>query len=599
MTSSPSDQKWLIDPHQPNNYVTEFVREKTYVGIDFGTSSTVVSIITVDDEGIWHPRTLEIKQEDGMGGYTEQSIINTILCWKNEQLLFGQPAFKLKTKSKPGQNLFSSFKMDLGLDLGPTFPDSVLSRSKGAPYIIETAKDAAGYFFKLLFNGIYDSIKTNNLPTSIECAFSVPASFQDSQRKDLLEAIKFAGISIESSSFIDEPNAAFLSYFYESWKEESGKTFIDALKKSPINILVYDFGAGTCDISIIKVGYKNGNLLSQNLAISRFTALGGDNIDKAIAEDILYDQIQWTLNDEDFTIPFRLKNEIIIPRLMPIAERLKISMIDWIIRQSIDSVYQIKDQEHTVSDIESTIFKNERAKGFICPKISIQEFKKIMLKFIDEDKEELNGSALLTDPIYDAIEKSHISLEDLFGVLFIGGSCENPFVRSSVMGIMPENVRSMIPFDLRAHVSQGAAIHCLGYHAFKYDFIQPVTSETINIVTTGDNLAPLIKASTSVPSETFEKIFIVPRENQKQIEIPICLSSPDRILDVLKIYSENTSPFIRGESLSICGKINREKMLDVKVFMKGHEVSSSLIFPMSIEPISPLKEKYLKVLITL
>ena len=56
----------------------------------------------------------------------------------------------------------------------------------------------------------------------------------------------------------------------------------------PLHILVFDFGAGTCDISILEIGRKSGKLYSKNIAISKFEQLGGDDIDRHIVKEILF-----------------------------------------------------------------------------------------------------------------------------------------------------------------------------------------------------------------------------------------------------------------------------------------------------------------------
>lgn len=589
-----SDENWLLESQKSNYQVVNATNSRTFVGIDFGTSTTVVSIITVDENNVWHPETLQLKQPDLDGGTTEQDIINTVLYWKKDHLYFGQPAYKHKTKGKYGVDLFSSFKMDLGIDCGPTYPDSLLASRFGQPYTIETAKDAASYFFRFLIDAIKEEVASRDLPENIAYAVSVPASFRLSQRKDLLEALKNANVTLDSASFIDEPNAAFLSYFYQSWKEKDAQTLLDALNSSMINILVYDFGAGTCDISILRVGLKNGKLISRNLAISRFTALGGDNIDRAIAQKILYDQIKWEYkNGGNDVISESAKNETIIPRLMPIAERLKISMTNLLNRENIKSINDLdKLGDKCVYDKAQFIVKSKVLDGSIEPKMKVSDFKKIMCSFMDTDIFATDDK--LCAPIHDAIEKSGITLDDLFGVLFIGGSCENPLIVNHVMSIMPDNVKSLIPYDLRAHVSQGAAIHSLGYNSFGYDFIQPVTSENINVVTTGEKLVPIIRASTPVPSEKFKIKLVVPRNNQTTIEIPICLSSPNHLLGVLSFSNPDGSAFEMGKDINITGWITREKMIDVDVLIDGISVVSDLLSPVSYEIMSEAKKSYWK-----
>lgn len=144
--------------------IEDALSKKTYVGIDFGTSTTVVSVIKKDKDGNLCSEPLQIAQPDGRGGCSEQEIVNSVLAWiqpKNAdgQLLFGKTAYELKSTLKPNKNVFSSFKMDLGLDIGPTYPDTVLSKKDNQPYTIETAKDATYCFFKQLKKAIEEAVK--------------------------------------------------------------------------------------------------------------------------------------------------------------------------------------------------------------------------------------------------------------------------------------------------------------------------------------------------------------------------------------------------------------------------------------------------------
>lgn len=67
-------------------------------------------------------------------------------------------------------------------------------------------------------------------------------------------------------------------------------------------MLVFDFGAGTCDISILEIGVNRKGVYSKNLSISKFEKLGGDDIDRYIAYNILYPEllVQNGLDSDDF-----------------------------------------------------------------------------------------------------------------------------------------------------------------------------------------------------------------------------------------------------------------------------------------------------------
>ena len=130
--------------------------------------------------------------------------------------------------------------MKLGINVGPTYPETALPRGAGS-IAIEDANDTTREFFRLLAQGIEKAVATANLPSELCFAVTVPASFEANQRRDLLANMKEAGLPVSASCLIDEPNAAFLSFLHESARDQADQSLIDRLKKGAANILVYDF----------------------------------------------------------------------------------------------------------------------------------------------------------------------------------------------------------------------------------------------------------------------------------------------------------------------------------------------------------------------
>ena len=183
----------------------------TFIGIDFGTSTTVVSISHLDKETkdiktktLW----LNQKQYDGTPMSSEK--VPTVIAWYNNQLLVGQGAADLKHQLKKGVNVWYSFKMELGEDLGSKYYNSELDRK--SKFTILNPKDATKVFFQYLKAQIDRIIRTENLPENLQYAVSIPASFEANQRKELVQALEQNGMAINKQALIDEPNAAFLSY---------------------------------------------------------------------------------------------------------------------------------------------------------------------------------------------------------------------------------------------------------------------------------------------------------------------------------------------------------------------------------------------------
>ena len=142
--------KWLIEPEANVWDGNVALADKIYVGVDFGTATTVVSV--VKPGGTKHTIEVEplvLSQPSAHGGSIRDVLVNTVLSWYEGRLLFGVDAYRNRPRLREGVNTFSSFKMGMGLDLGPEYPNSYLASNRSRGVIIERPADATREFIKL------------------------------------------------------------------------------------------------------------------------------------------------------------------------------------------------------------------------------------------------------------------------------------------------------------------------------------------------------------------------------------------------------------------------------------------------------------------
>lgn len=415
----------------------------TFIGIDFGTSTTVVSVATIEKatkEITTAPIWLNQRLYDGTVMSSEK--IPTVIAWYNQQLLVGKGAADLKYQLKKGINVWYSFKMELGEDLGSKYYNSELDRKSDFPIL--NPKDAAKVFFQYLKAQIYRYVRTNSLPPNIQYAVSIPASFEANQRKELIYALEQNGISINKQSLIDEPNAAFLSYVQVASSENNPLTIPDG--DNP-KVLVFDFGAGTCDVSILELGKDLNGIYSKNLSISKFEKLGGDDIDRLIAIDYLFPQLlkESGKNKEDFRTPEKHR---IISQLLKAAEQLKIMICENIALQMSDRILPTVTISKDYVSIGYRIDIDSR-KGMLSliePRLSYVEFNEMMKAFLKsatlvpyQPKNVEDGFTTIFSPIQSALKKAHLSKDEIDYILFIGGSSKNPYVQVALKEYFKES----------------------------------------------------------------------------------------------------------------------------------------------------------------
>lgn len=562
--------------------VHDKLRNSTFIGIDFGTSTTVVSYTVLgDDMTPIKTDVIPVKQLNLDGSFTENHLIPSCIAWFQDKLFIGQTAKVLKSKLVYGRNLWYSFKMKLGLDNGPEYFSTELPKGHSVA-TIENALDATKVFFKFLKKEIEEFILKNNLPPTSYFSISIPASFEANQRKDLKEALSYAGISLRDSLFIDEPNAAFLSYLVQA-NSNNLKNYNIPLD-SPLHILVFDFGAGTCDITILEIGRKYDRLYSKNIAISKFEQLGGDDIDRQIVKDVLFKQLleQNNLTKQEIRTPEY--NKIILPKLQPVAEYLKIQTCKSVLRNMVGfSLPELAVSKESLK-VEQTfdLLLPQHNLTFKDPSLTFSDFSDIMDKFISRDssfdfQNDTESLKSIYTVVNSALSKANIEKNLIDLVLLIGGSSYNPYVQNSLRNYFDQSELE-IPRDLQAHVSTGTAFNSFLHNGMDIDMIRPIVSEPIIIILENESIRTLIREGTEIPCPKVIIDDLHPqKDNQFQIEIPICVSNKSKILTIVKIHSEKG--FKKTDKIRLECEITSDKLIHFSAFVKDLEVN--------VEPLNP------------
>ena len=576
--------------------VKERLSKATYVGIDFGTSTTTVTRLLFDED---HQRVvsepLPIAQESLDGTKEDYHLVPTVIAMKSDgHLLFGNGAKACLFKREDfveGYNAWTCFKMRVGESA--CYPKTMMSKENtpvpGA--VIETPKDAATQFFAYLKAAIEDAVRRDNLPPTVKYAITVPASFAPNQREELCAAVRDAGIDLDPKALLDEPNSAFMGA--AAYHAEEGGTAAFFRDERDINALVFDFGAGTCDISLLRIS-RDGRM--QNLAISHFTALGGRDLDERIAADVLYPHLVEGRSGDDVPVPQIREN--IINKLRPVAERLKIALCD--------KYSHFRDQGESVFARAKSEPDAYVADRFSCPtrnygvfedtnlKLTVGDFVKIVESFCEPAREAFeNGHKSIFDPVDEVMRKAGVSKDEIDFVLRVGGSAENPFVIERLEEYFPRTTQIVAEGDIRTLVARGAAIHSFAVNGIGQSFVRPITSEDILIKTSGGGLL-VFAAGTAVPTEAkvIDGLYADARAAQSGVfGIPFYASVDERELGVARF---DVGDIEENCEVTLGCAIAADKTLRYAIAVGGRRFSGTFAMPQSSESVPPEQLEYVK-----
>jgi len=449
----------------------EDVKNKVFVGLDFGTSVTVVSYSYIKDGQIVL-KSLELDQKDHNGYNSSSPLVPSSMALYNNHFMIGKHAFELGPNLIYGKNYWDGFKSHLGNLSSIKFADSEL---KEHPKVkISNGKDGLITFLKRLKAGIDEKLGIIFPNSEHHYTWSVPANYSIRQKRELRECGELAGFPMESTPFVEEPVSALLNYIYES-----EKTLIADEK-----ILVLDIGAGTVDVSIMKIDKDFDNISSKLLAVERIKEIGGNKINEMIADH---------LREKDSTLNSDKKLE-------SFTERLKILLCKAIITDKNIS-FRLPHLANS-TDKREVILGSGKSILF-----SFEDFSTVMKNY-------WSGKDGVKRTIESALKKGKLSQEDISKVILTGGGSRNPYIQNFAHEMF-DSCELIISDNIQEQVARGNALQSLTQHLFGKNVINPVLNQDITMchgtsktsLFSQGSICPTIEKEMTLSIDKFEIVY--------------------------------------------------------------------------------------------
>ncbi|MDI6734140.1 MAG: molecular chaperone DnaK [Patescibacteria group bacterium] len=436
------------------------------LGIDLGTTNSAIAVM----EG-GEPRVLE----NAEGNRTTPSIV---AINKSGERLVGLLA-KRQSVVNPKNTIFSVKRL-----IGRKFSDSEIERDKNwLPYDIQASMQGGvevkmanrSYKPEEISAMVLQKLKLDaeaKLGERIEEAvITVPAYFDDSERQATKNAGEIAGFKVRR--ILNEPTAAALAYGLNKEKNEK--------------IVVYDFGGGTFDISILEVGDDTVEVK----ATGGDTHLGGDDFDKRIIEYLVAEYKK----NEGVDIS---KDPLALQRLREAAERAK-HELSTAIETEINLPYITSDS----SGPKHFLMKLTRAK-----------LEDLVRDYIERSIMLVRDTVTAPSP-----KGAGLKLSDIDEIVLVGGQTRMPFIQEEVKKLFNKEPHKGINPD--EVVAIGAAVQAgILQGDVKDILLLDVTPLTLSIETLGGVATSMIPKNTTVPTAKTQ-IFSTAADSQTSVEIHV------------------------------------------------------------------------------
>ena len=489
------------------------------IGIDLGTTNSCVAVM----EG-GEPTVITSPE----GGRTTPSVIG----FTKEERLVGDPA-KRQAVTNPKNTIYSIKRF-----MGRT-PSEIKKDIEEVPYEvsvdgkkINVEANGKKYQPQEISAMVLQKMKQmaeQYLGTTVtDAVITVPAYFNDSQRKATKDAGKIAGLNVKR--IINEPTAASLAYGFDKKKDEK--------------VAVFDLGGGTFDISILDILNDEGQSIEVN-ASNGDGRLGGDDFDQKI--------VDWLADEFN-------KNEGIDLRKDPMAlQRLKES--------AENAKKELSSSKQTEINLPF-ITADSSGPKHLNMTLTRANFEQLVSDLVER----------VVGPCKQALKDAKLSPSDINEVILVGGSTRIPAIQEKVKEIFgKEPNQSVNPDEV---VALGAAIQG-GVLAGDVDdvLLLDVTPLTLGIETMGGVATPLIEKNTTIPTQK-SQIFSTAADNQPMVEIHVVQGERSLAKDnksLGRFHLDGIPPAPRGTpQIEVSFDMDADGILNVKAVDKATSKEQSI-----------------------
>jgi molecular chaperone DnaK len=451
------------------------------IGIDLGTSNSAAAVL----EG-GKPTIIPAAEGTTIGG---KAFPSYVAFTKDGQLLVGEPA-RRQAVSNPEGTVYA-FKRKMGTDYKYKIYGKEYTPQQLSAFLLQKIKRDAEAF-------LGDKVD--------KAVITVPAYFNDNQRQATKDAGAIAGLEVVR--IINEPTAACLAYGIDKAGHEE-------------KILVFDFGGGTLDVTIMRFWEVSGAKSFDVISTAGDTQLGGTDMDNALI-DYIVEQFR-----KETGIDLR-NDKMAMQRIREAAEKAKIEL---------SSVLETDINLPFIS-ADSTGPKH------LTMKITRATLEQLVRPIVERCAKSIDQA------IQDAKSKPNSgisSIKDITRIIPVGGPTRMPIVIKFLEDYVGRKVeRGIDPMEC---VALGAAIEAGIIGGEVKDIVHlDVTPLSLGVETLGGVFTKLIERNTTIPTRRSE-VFTTAMDNQTSVEIHILQGERPMAADNVslgKFYLEGIPPAPRG-----------------------------------------------------
>lgn len=437
------------------------------IGIDLGTSNSAAAVVMGGK-----PTIIPAAEGATVGGKAFPSVV---AFTKTGELLVGEPA-RRQAVTNPDSTI-AAVKRKMGSDYTFKIQDKNYKPQQISAFILQKIKKDAEAF-------IGEPVE--------KAVITVPAYFDDNQRQATKDAGTIAGLDVVR--IINEPTAAALAFGLDKTKED-------------MKILVFDFGGGTLDVTIMEMG---GGVF-EVLSTSGDTQLGGTDMDKVVIDYVL-DEFK---KKEGVDLS---KDTTAMARIREAAEKAKIEL-STVMETDINLPFISHDPSSGSKNLELRI---TRAKLDELIRPIIQRCKPSIEK---------------------ALEDAKLTKSDISKIVMVGGPTRIPLVKKFVGEVLGKDPESGV--DPMEAVAMGAAIQAgiIAGDVTSDIVLLDVTPLTLGIETLGGVREPLIERNTTIPTSK-SKVFTTAVDNQTAVTIHVVQGERPMATDNVSLGSFNLTDLL-------------------------------------------------------